>query len=132
MPRGTETILLVEDEEAVRALSKHVLTGCGYRVLEAGDGRAALEVSREHLAGIDLLLTDVIMPHLSGPEVAALLVGRHPGLKVLYCSGYTDDAVVRHGVHDMEVAFLQKPFSPSELACKVREVLDLPPVGRLS
>jgi two-component system cell cycle sensor histidine kinase/response regulator CckA len=124
IPRGTETILLVEDEEAVRALSRHVLTSCGYRVLEAVDGQAALEVSQEHPGEIDLLLTDVIMPHLSGPEVAAQLVSRYPGLKVLYCSGYTDDAVVQHGVHDKEVAFLQKPFSPGELALRVREVLD--------
>jgi PAS domain S-box-containing protein len=124
MPRGTETILLVEDEEAVRALSRHVLTSCGYTVAEAADGREALKVFDKHPDTIHLLLTDVIMPHLSGPEVAARLVNRYPGLKVLYCSGYTDDAVVRHGVSDMEVAFLQKPFSPGELARKVREVLD--------
>jgi CheY-like chemotaxis protein len=124
MPRGSETLLLVEDEDGVRALSRHVLQGCGYTVLEARDGFEAVRVAGQHQGRIDLLLTDVVMPRMGGREAAERLAGLHPGVKVLFLSGYTDDAVVRHGILEAEVAFLQKPFSPAALARRVREVLD--------
>jgi signal transduction histidine kinase len=126
LPRGTETVLLVEDEDAVRALTRHVLRVAGYAVLEAADGRQAVRVADGYAGRIDLLVTDVVMPHLGGREVADALAGRHPGLRVLFLSGYSDDAVVRHGLVDRDVAFLQKPFTPADLARKVREVLDRP------
>jgi PAS domain S-box-containing protein len=124
IPRGSETVLLVEDEDGVRALSRHVLLSSGYIVLEAHDGVEAIRVAEQHTGRIDLLLTDVVMPRMSGREVAERLAGMHAGMKVLFLSGYTDDAVVRHGILEAEVAFLQKPFSPGSLATKVREVLD--------
>ncbi|MBN9121225.1 MAG: response regulator, partial [Planctomycetes bacterium] len=123
-PRGTETVLLAEDEGAVRALTRHVLAGCGYAVLEAADGEEAARVAERHAGRIDLLVTDVVMPGIGGRAVAARVAGLHPGAKVLYLSGYTDDAIVRHGVLHEDAHFLQKPFSPYALAHKVREVLD--------
>jgi two-component system, cell cycle sensor histidine kinase and response regulator CckA len=121
---GTETILLVEDEPAVRSLSRMVLEMYGYTVLEAGNGGEALRRGEAHDGPIHLLLTDVVMPGMGGREVAERLRPRHPAMRVLYVSGYTDDAVVRHGVLAAETAFLQKPFTPVTLASKVREVLD--------
>jgi two-component system cell cycle sensor histidine kinase/response regulator CckA len=124
LPRGSETVLFVEDEDGVRALSRHVLQKVGYTVLEARDGVAALRVAGQHPGRIDLLVTDVVMPRMSGREVAEQLATSRPGAKVLFLSGYTDDAVVRHGILEAQVAFLQKPFSPASLVIKVREVLD--------
>jgi CheY-like chemotaxis protein len=124
MPPGSETILLVEDEDAVRSLTRYTLQMQGYSVLEAKDGEEALRVADQHGVEFHLLMTDVVMPRMSGRIVAERLAQSHPGFKVLFLSGYTDDAIVRHGVLNAEVAFLQKPFTPSALANKVREVLD--------
>ena len=118
--RGTETILLVEDEAAVRAVTRQLLERNGYTVVEAPDGPAALGLE---LATLDLLLTDVVMPSMSGRELADKLVARRPGLRVLYMSGYTDDAVVRHGMLEPGLAYLEKPFRPDTLLRKVREAL---------
>jgi two-component system, cell cycle sensor histidine kinase and response regulator CckA len=123
-PRGSETVLLVEDEEGVRKLTRYVLLACGYTVVGARDGAEALRLAEQHTGRIALLLTDVVMPGMSGREVAERLGKMHPGIKVLFVSGYTDDEVVRHGILEAQVAFLQKPFSPTSLAVKVREVLD--------
>jgi two-component system cell cycle sensor histidine kinase/response regulator CckA len=124
MPRGDETVLLVEDEDSVRGLSRHVLLLSGYRVLEARNGDEALGISGDYAGAIDLLLTDVVMPNMGGRELADHMSRQRPTLKVLYLSGYTEDAVVRHGVLAADTAFLQKPFTPAALAQKVRDVLD--------
>jgi two-component system, cell cycle sensor histidine kinase and response regulator CckA len=123
-PRGRETILLAEDEESVRALSRYVLRECGYAVLEAADGEEALEVCARENGAIHLLVSDVVMPGMGGRQLAARLLTLRPEMRVLYLSGYADDAVIRHGVLEAEVNFLQKPFSAVALASKVREVLD--------
>jgi two-component system, cell cycle sensor histidine kinase and response regulator CckA len=125
-PCGNETILLVEDESAVRALTRYVLQSCGYSVLEAARGEEAIRLAEKHQGPIALLITDVVMPGLGGRMVAERVVALNPSTRVLYLSGYTDDAVVRHGVLQSETAFLQKPFTPSALAIKVRKVLDAP------
>ena len=122
--RGSETILLVEDDEMVRNLVRTVLQDNGYTILEALHGGKALSVVEQHEGPIDLLVTDVIMPEMSGQELAEQLKTLYPQMKMLFMSGYTDDAVVRHGVRTAEVEFLPKPFSPSVLASKIREVLD--------
>jgi signal transduction histidine kinase len=122
---GSETILLVEDEQALRELVRDLLRARGYPVLEAADGVEALEVARRH-GRIDLLLTDVIMPRMGGPELAKRLVDVQPNIKVLYMSGYTDRGVVHHGVLDPEASFLQKPVAMEVVARRVREVLDAP------
>ncbi len=121
---GNETILLVEDEEAVRGITRLALQTHGYNVLEASRGEEALRLCETHQGPIHLLLTDVVMPGLGGRQVAQQVAALKPGIRVLYLSGYTDDAVVRHGVLEAETAFLQKPFTPVSLAMKVREVLD--------
>jgi PAS domain S-box-containing protein len=121
---GEETILLVEDEAVVRRLVAEILTSNGYSVVEAGDGPSALELLRRHTGDIDLLVTDVVMPGMSGPEVASAVGAMRPGTQVLYISGYTDSAIDHHGVLEPGIAFLQKPFSADDLARKVREVLD--------
>lgn len=123
-PRGSETVLLVEDEASLRSLVRECLEGSGYAVIEARHAGHALEIAEGHAAPIDLLMTDVVMPGMSGRELARRLTVSHPSMKVLYMSGYTDDAVVLHGVLAADVAFLQKPFTGEALARKLREVLD--------
>jgi signal transduction histidine kinase/ligand-binding sensor domain-containing protein/CheY-like chemotaxis protein len=124
LPRASATVLLVEDEDAVRRLGARVLTRAGYHVLTAASGEAAMQIAADFDGRIDLLMTDVVMPGMSGRELAEQLVPRHPGMQLLYASGYTEDAIVRHGVSSLETAFLEKPFTPNGLLRKVREVLD--------
>jgi PAS domain S-box-containing protein len=120
---GTETILFVEDEQNVRDLVGDYLKQSGYHVLEASDGTQALEIAAAYSGPIDLLVTDVVMPRLSGRELAMQMAAQRPGLKVLYVSGYTDDTVFRHGVLEGGMEFLQKPFNMTALTKKIREVL---------
>jgi len=122
--RGTETVLLAEDAAAVRAVARQVLERQGYTVLEAPDGELALHLAQRHSGPIHLLLTDVVMPGMSGRQLADRLAHARPDIKVLYASGYTDDSVVRHGVLEEGTPYLQKPFTPESLARKVRDVLD--------
>jgi CheY-like chemotaxis protein len=121
---GHETLLLVEDEPAIRSLAGDILRQHGYKVLEARHGLEALLAGSQYLGPIQLLITDVIMPQMSGNEVAERMTRERPDLKVLYISGYTDDAIIHHGIIQEGTAFLQKPFSPDALVRKVREVLD--------
>jgi CheY-like chemotaxis protein len=123
-PRGAETVLVVEDQAGVLRLILNILRGRGYTVLEAGHGNEAIEVSDRHAGPIHLLLTDLVMPHMSGSEVADAILLRRPGIKALFMSGYTADAVVRQGILASETSFLQKPFTTAGLARKVREALD--------
>jgi two-component system cell cycle sensor histidine kinase/response regulator CckA len=123
---GSETVLLVEDETVVRQLVAEILEMSGYTVLQAGDGPSALELLRRHRGTIELLVTDVVMPGMSGPEVAQAVTSMRPGTQVLYTSGYTDSAIGHHGVLEPDVAFLQKPFSADDLTRKVRGLLDDP------
>jgi two-component system cell cycle sensor histidine kinase/response regulator CckA len=120
---GTETVLLVEDEESVRQLVRETLEMKGYRVLEAENGQAGLEAASRFKDTIHLVITDVVMPGMSGRELAQRLVERRPETKVLYLSGYTEDAIVSEGTIESGKAFLQKPFSLQNLSRKVREVL---------
>jgi CheY-like chemotaxis protein len=122
--RGAETILLVEDDGMLRTLVRETLEGAGYRVLEASEPLEARAIAGNHQGVIQLLVTDVIMPKASGPELAKELLQVCPGLKVLYMSGYTGLAISRRGVRRREAAFLSKPFTPADLAAKVREVLE--------
>jgi two-component system cell cycle sensor histidine kinase/response regulator CckA len=123
MPRRPETVLLVEDEEGVRSLLRKMLRKRGYTVLDARDGSEALFVSKEHQGPIHLLLTDVVMPKMNGWELAKRLSPLRPEMKVLFMSGYTDDAIVRHSMSDAATAFIQKPFTPDALVEKVSDVL---------
>ncbi len=124
IPGGAETILLVEDEAAVRTLAREALSSKGYAILEARHGGDALLIHDQHKGFIDLLLADVIMPQMSGPVLAERLLHERSGMKVLFVSGYTDNPVLRDSLLVKEASFLQKPFSPDSLARKVREVLD--------
>jgi PAS domain S-box-containing protein len=121
--RGTDTILLVEDDDAVRAFAKFTLQGYGYKVLEAANASEAFRICGSATVPIHLLLTDVVMPETSGRIVAETLSDIYPGMRILFMSGYTNDAVLRHGIAHEQVNFLQKPFSATELAHKVRDVL---------
>ncbi len=126
VPPGKETVLVVEDEDAVRRLVRLALEGQGYTVLTASCGSEAQTVLKAHSGPIDLLLTDVIMPQISGRDLAQSIRQARPGLRVLYMSGYTDDALDRHGIQNATDQFIQKPFTPLTLARRIREVLDRP------
>jgi PAS domain S-box-containing protein len=122
--RGTETVLVVEDVAAVRAVTRRMLERYGYSVLEAADGEAAIRLAAKFGGHIHLLITDVVMPNLGGRDLAEMFAQTYPNTKVLFMSGYTDDAIVRHGILQEDIAYLQKPFTPESLARKVRAVLD--------
>jgi CheY-like chemotaxis protein len=124
--RGTETIILAEDEESVRRLAQRVLEGAGYTVLVARNGSEAQQISEQHSGQIHLLVTDMVMPMMNGRQLAERLRECRPDLRVLYLSGYTDTTVVRKGLLDGGALFLQKPFSNDLLTRKVREALDTP------
>jgi CheY-like chemotaxis protein len=127
LPRGTETLLVVEDEPSVRHLARGVLKAQGYKVLSASNGQDALRVAREHKGSpIRLVVTDIVMPLMGGKVMAEWLKTAYPDLKFLFTSGYTDEAIARHGVLEPGVAFLPKPYTPATLARKVREMLDTP------
>jgi PAS domain S-box-containing protein len=129
LPRGTETVLLAEDEPLVRRLAARVLRGAGYHVIEAEDGAAALRIAAVHEGPLDLLLTDAIMPNMGGHELAERMRAQHPGTRVLLMSAYTDRAIVQESESAGRIAFLRKPFTPGDLARKVRAVLDTPPAN---
>ena len=125
LPRGTETILLVEDDPALREMAAALLARLGYTVLSAANGLEALNVTHQRATGhIDLLFTDVVMPHMSGKELADRITALYPRTKILFTSAYTETAIVHQGVLNPGITLLQKPFTPSALAHKVREVLD--------
>ena len=124
LPRGEETILVVEDNEEVRKLAMRVLQRQGYEVLGAPEGMEAFLLCEEHEGPIDLLVTDVVMPEMSGRELAERLASIRPEIKVLYMSGYTDNAIVHHGILSEGMNYIQKPFTVESLIRKVREVLD--------
>ncbi len=126
--RGSETILLVEDEKGVRELAREYLASSGYTVIEAEDGHTALELAAMHVGQIHLLLTDVVMPGISGRELAERVSQIRPGIKIIYMSGYTDQAVVHHGILQNDAVLLQKPFTLMTLAGKLREMLAVPAV----
>jgi len=123
---GDETILVVEDEEAVRNLAKRILGAAGYTVLTAANGGEALLTCEQHAEEIHLVLTDVVMPQMSGRVFIERIAKLRPGVKVLYMSGYTDSAIVHHGTLDAGTMFIGKPFNAADLTRKVREVLDEP------
>jgi CheY-like chemotaxis protein len=125
-PSGTETILLVEDEEGVLKLAQEVLARNGYAVLVARDGAEAVARCHTHAGEIHLMVTDVVMPGMGGPESASTVKCLRPGMKVLFMSGYADRAIAEHRVLDPGMPYLQKPFTPAALARKVRDVLDAP------
>ncbi len=127
----SENILLVEDDAMVRTLASQVLKSCGYRIVEASQGEEALQKVAEQEAGISLLITDVVMPQMSGKELAQRIQALNPAIKVLYASGYTEDTIVHHGVLEPGITFLSKPFSPNQLLRKVRELLDAPAASEI-
>ena len=126
---GSETILLVEDEESVRELVRITLVSRGYKVLEAEDGDAGLRVAESFKGDIDILITDVVMPGIGGRELAKKLLALRPGISVLFLSGYTEDAVITEAAPGPATAFLQKPFTLQNLAKKVREILRARPAS---
>ncbi len=123
-PRGTETILVVEDEEAVRHVVREALRGFGYNVIDTGDPEECVRIAASHAGAIHLLVTDVIMPKMSGRDVADKIMAQRQDVKVLFMSGYTDNAIVQRGIVDSGLSFIQKPFALISLARKVRDVLD--------
>jgi CheY-like chemotaxis protein len=123
-PRGSETILVVEDDEMVRGITVRALRALGYRILLAEDGVDALRVVGQNGGPIDLVLTDVVMPHMGGPELVERLVERFPDLKVLFVSGYSEESLADRRILAANRAFLDKPFTSSMLARKLREILD--------
>ncbi len=129
LPRGSETIVLVDDDEGVRAVARRILQRAGYTVLSAPDGVEALRLIGDSSAAVHLLVTDVVMPGLGGRDLVARVRDTHPDLRVLFVSGYTEEGVRRHGVLDTESAFLEKPFTAERLSQKVREILDTPRGG---
>jgi CheY-like chemotaxis protein len=126
VPGGTETILLVEDETEVRRFAALSLRNLGYQVIEASSGEEALRLYQDHTEPINLLLTDVVMPGMTGVELAKQLQSLDSGVKVIFASGYADSTILRHGVLDAGVSLLQKPYTPSVLAGEVRKALDPP------
>jgi CheY-like chemotaxis protein len=123
-PRGNETVLIVEDEEEVRKLAVKILQRQGYMVLVASHGNEALSVCKKHKGSIHLLVTDIVMPRMSGRELASRMAKIHPGIKVLYMSGYTENAIAHHSVLNKDMHYIQKPFTLEGMARAVREVLD--------
>jgi two-component system cell cycle sensor histidine kinase/response regulator CckA len=123
LPRGTETVLLVEDEEGVRELAKEYLESCGYKVLVAQNGQAAIDLVSKHSGPIDLIMTDIVMPGLNGSDLSKKVKSLRPDIRVVYMSGYTDQAIIHHGILSSDVLLLQKPFTMSTLAHKLREAL---------
>jgi len=121
---GSETVLIVEDDDGLRKFAQEVLLRHGYRVLDAENGEDALSISQAHEGPIHLMITDVVMPRMGGRETAERLQPLYPQMKVIYMSGYTDNAIVHHGVLAPGLNFLEKPFTPESLARKVREMLD--------
>jgi len=121
---GSETVFIVEDDDVLRKFVQEVLQSYGYRLLVAENGEDALRVCKEHDGQIDLMITDVVMPKMGGREAAERLQPLYPRMKVIYMSGYTDDAIVHHGVLEPGLNFLEKPFTPEGLARKVRETLE--------
>ena len=124
LSRGSETLLMVEDEAKVRSLARRYLNQLGYKVLVAGDGVDALRAHENHAGIISLVITDVVMPRMDGQELAKRLRARQPGLKVLFTSGYPNEVIADYGVLPEGEDFLQKPFTGADLASKVRELLD--------
>jgi two-component system cell cycle sensor histidine kinase/response regulator CckA len=122
--RGTETIVVVDDDDGLRRVARQTLQRRGYTVILASGGEEALEVMARHEGPIHLLITDVVMPGMSGRELAERVLTRHPGTRVLYASGYTEDSIVRHGVLSEEAQILTKPYSVEVLSRRVRQVLD--------
>ena len=124
LPGSAKTIMLVEDEESVRTLSRIILEKEGYTIIEAKHGREALLLCEQYPGKIDLLLTDVVMPYVGGPELAEQISLLRPGIKVVYVSGYTDKAITQAGLLTEGVAFLEKPFTPQTLLRRLRQILE--------